>query len=92
MKSTKKKPAKRRLKDVLGDKPINKEYWDRIFGKLKKLGTAIEMYYGGDMDIDNVEYRWVNDRIEYYEAEERLLNKQEMQIANLYWKKYGKTA
>ena len=50
-----------------------------------------KMYYGGDMDIDNVEYRWVNDRIEYYEAEERLLNKQEMQIANLYWKKYKKT-
>ena len=81
-----------RLKDVLDDKPINKEYWDTIFGKLKKLATAIEMYYGPSMDIDNVEYRWVNDRIEYYEAEERLLNKQEMQIANLYWKKYGKTA
>ena len=81
-----------RLKDVLDDKPMNKEYWDRIFGKLKKLATAIEMYYGPSMDIDNVEYRWVNDRIEYYEAEERLLNKQEMQIANLYWKKYGKTA
>ena len=80
-----------RLKDVLDDKPINKEYWDRIFGKLKKLATAIEMYYGPSMDIDNVEYRWVNDRIEYYEAEERLLNKQEMQIANLYWKKYKKT-
>ena len=90
MKSTKKKPAKRRLKDVLGDKPINKEYWDRIFGKLKKLGTAIEMYYGGDMDIDNVEYRWVNDRIEYYEAEERLLTKDEMLAANVYWKKYKK--
>ena len=78
-----------RLKDVLDDKPINKEYWDRVFGKLKKLGTAIEMYYGPHMDIDNVEYRWVQDRIEYYESEERLLTKEEMQIANLYWKKYG---
>ena len=78
-----------RLKDVLDDKPINKEYWDRIFGKLKKLATAIEMYYGPSMDIDNVDYRWVNDRIEYYEAEERLLTKDEMLAANVYWKKYG---
>ena len=60
-----------------------------VFGKLKKLGTAIEMYYGGDMDIDNMEYRWVDDRIKYYEQEERLLTKQEMDIANLYWRKYG---
>ena len=78
----------RRLKDVLDDKVFNKEKWDMIFGKLKKLATAIEMYYGPKMDIDNQEYRWVEDRIEYYEAEERLLTKQEMDIANLYWKKY----
>ena len=83
------KPSKTRLKDVLDDKVFNKEKWDMIFGKLKKLGTAIEMYYGGDMDIDNVEYRWVDDRIRYYENDYRLLTKQEMQIANLYWKKYG---
>ena len=71
---------------------IDRKFWDMVFGKLKKLGTAIEMYYGGDMDIDNMEYRWVDDRIKYYEQEERLLTKQEMDIANLYWKKYGKTA
>ena len=74
-------------------KPTKKYYdnilWDRIFGKLKKLGTAIEMYYGGDMDIDHTQYRWVNDRIEYYENDNRLLTKEEMTIANLYWKKYG---
>ena len=70
-------------------KPTNK--WDIIFGKMKKLATAIEMYYGGDMDIDNQEYRWVDDRIRYYENDYRLLTKQEMQIANLYWKKYKKT-
>ena len=67
----------------------DKSKWDIIFGKLKKLGTAIEMYYGGDMDIDNMEYRWVDDRIRYYENDYRLLTKQEMQIANLYWKKYN---
>ena len=90
MKPSKKKPAKRRLKDVIGNKDWNKEKWDMIFGKLKKLGTAIEMYWGKSMDIDNVEYRWVNDRIEYYESEERLLTKEEMNIANGFWKKYGK--
>ena len=68
---------------------IDRKFWDMVFGKLKKLGTAIEMYYGGDMDIDNQEYRWVDDRINYYEKKNRLLNKQEMSIANLYWKKYG---
>jgi phosphate uptake regulator len=68
---------------------IDRKFWDMVFGKLKKLGTAIEMYYGGDMDIDNMEYRWVDDRIRYYENDYRLLTKQEMQIANLYWKKYG---
>jgi len=78
-----------RLKDVIGNKDWNKEKWDMIFGKLKKLATAIEMYYGPSMDIDNVEYRWVNDRIEYYESEERLLTKDEMKAANGFWKKYG---
>ena len=68
---------------------IDRKFWDMGFGKLKKLGTAIEMYYGGDMDIDNQEYRWVDDRIQYYEKDDRLLTKQEMSIANLYWKKYG---
>ena len=78
-----------RLKDVLDEQPLAKSKWDMIFGKLKKLGTAIEMYYGVKMDIDNQEYRWVDDRIQYYESEERLLTKQEMKIANLYWKKYS---
>ena len=78
-----------RLADVLDETPLDKKQWDMIFGKLKKLGTAIEMYYGPSMDIDNQEYRWVDDRIRYYENDYRLLTKQEMQIANLYWKKYG---
>ncbi len=68
---------------------IDRKFWDVVFGKLKRLGTAIEMYYGGDMDIDNMEYRWVDDRIKHYEKKNRLLTKQEMSIANLYWKKYN---
>ena len=30
---------------------FDKTKWDIIFGKLKKLGTAIEMYYGTKMNI-----------------------------------------
>ena len=79
-----------RLKDVLDNKVFNKEKWDMIIGKLKKLGTAIEMAKGPGMSIDDMEYRWVDDRIKHYEKNDRLLNKQEMKIANLYWNKYGR--
>ena len=44
---------------------------------------------GGDMDIDNQEWRWIDDRIKMYYEKDRLLTKQEMDIANLYWKKYN---
>ena len=53
-----------------------------MFGKLKKLGTAIEMAKGPGMSIDDTEYFWVNDRIEYYETNGRLLTKDEMKLAN----------
>ena len=79
-----------RLKDVLDDKVFNKKKWDMIFGKLKKLGTAIEMHFGDRMNIDHSEYRWVTDRIEYYESEDRLLTKEEMQTANDMWNRYKK--
>ena len=79
-----------RLVDVLDDKPTFQK-WREIFGKMRKLGTAIEMYYGSSMDIDNLDYRWVNDRIEYYESEDRLLTKEEMTMANEMWKKYHPT-
>ena len=73
------------------DKPkFDKSVWDVIFGKLKKLGTAIEMYYGEKMNIDEPDYRWVQDRIEYYESEDRLLSKEEMNTANDMWRQYGK--
>ena len=87
-----------RLKDVLDDKVFNKDFWDRVFGKLKKLGTAIEMKYGPKMNIDDLDYRWVNDRIEYFDKNGRTLTKNEMETANELWKKvqswsrYGKKA
>ena len=79
-----------RLADVLDETPLDKTKWDIIFGKLKKLGTAIEMHYGPSMDIDNLDYRWVNDRIEYYESDERLLTRDEMLRENDLLSKYGK--
>ena len=78
-----------RLKDVLDDKPAFQK-WREIFGKMRKLGTAIEMFKGPSMSIDDTEYRWVNDRIEYFDNDKRLLTKDEMQTANNLWKKYGK--
>ena len=77
-----------RLKDVLDDKPTFQK-WREIFGKMRRLGTAIEMYWGPGMNIDDPEYRWVNDRIEYFDKNKRLLTKEEMTIANNLWKKYG---
>ena len=76
------------LKDVLDDKPTFQK-WREIFGKMRKLGTAIEMSKGPGMSIDDTEYRWVNDRIEYFDNDKRLLTKDEMQTANELWKKYG---
>ena len=68
---------------------IDKTKWDMIFGKLKKLGTAIEMHYGVNMNIDNFDYRWVDDRINYLQSEGRTLSKEEMEQANEYWRIYG---
>ena len=76
-----------RLKDVLDDK-LTFQKWREIFGKMRRLGTAIEMYWGPGMNIDDPEYRWVNDRIEYFDNDKRLLTKDEMQTANELWKKY----
>ena len=82
------KPSKTRLKDVLDNKVFNKEKWDMIIGKLKKLGTAIEMSKGPGMSIDDLDYRWVDDRIKHFDERKRLLTKEEMTIANNLWKKY----
>ena len=87
MKPTKKKPAKRTAANT--DRFRGDTFWGGVLMKLKKLGTAIEMYYGTKMNIDNVDYRWVNDRIEYYRDDGRLLNKEEMSRANSLWNKYN---
>ena len=72
------------------DTPLGK-----MIMKLKKLGTAIEMKKGGEMSIDDAEYRWVDDRIKMMEKIKngaeggRMLSKNEMTAANALWKVYG---
>ena len=72
------------------DSPLGK-----LIMKLKKLGTAIEVKKGGDMSIDDAEYRWVDDRIKMMEKIKdgaeggRMLSKDEMSAANALWKVYG---
>ena len=87
MKPTKKKPAKRTPADT--DRFRGDTFWGGVLMKLKKLGTAIEMYYGEKMNIDHHDYRWVDDRINYLQSEGRKLSKKEMVAANDLWRMYG---
>ena len=88
MKPTKKKPAKRKTTGV--DRFRGDTFWGGVMMKLKKLGTAIEMYYGEKMNIDDVDYRWVDDRINYLQSVGRKLTKEEMQQANNLRTRYGR--
>ena len=78
----------KRLVDVLDDKGVGPEarkFWNKIFAKMKILLTKIE---STNPSIVDPALRWVSDRIEYWNAEERILTKNEMLSANVYWKKY----
>ena len=77
-----------RLADVL-DSKLDITFWNKMFGKMNILLVAMEKAKG-NYDIDDPEIRWVEDRIEYYESEERLLTKDEMLMANVYWGKYNR--
>ena len=76
-----------RLVDVLDDTVLDKPFWDSMFAKMNTLLVAMEKAKG-NYDIDDHEIRWVSDRIEYWNSEERVLTKNEMLTANVYWKKY----
>ena len=80
------KPAKNKPADT--DRFRGDTFWGGVLMKLKKLGTAIEMKKGVEMDIDDREYRWVDDRINYLQSEGRKLNKEEMIYANSLWNKF----
>ena len=83
MKPSKKKPAD--LGRFRGD-----TFWGGVLMKLKKLGTAIEMKKGVNMNIDDTHYRWVDDRINYLQSEGRKLTADEMRVANNLWGIYGR--
>ena len=62
------------------------EFWNKIFKKMRLLLIKIE---NTNPSIDDAELRWVSDRIEYWNSNERILNKDEMETANKLWRKYG---
>ena len=64
------------------------EFWDRMFSRMKLLLKLIDACKP-NRSIDDPEYRWVEDRIEYWGTTDRILTKNEMRRANLYWKRYG---
>ena len=80
----------KRLVDVLDDlgtDPAHREFWEKMFNKMGLLLEHMKKSKG-NYNIDDPEIRWVEDRIEYWNGEERLLTSQEMSQANHYWSKY----
>ena len=80
----------RKVKTADLDRFKGDSFWGGVLMKLKKLGTAIEMKKGPQMNIDDHDYRWVDDKINYLESEGRVLNKDDMERANDLWTSYGK--
>ena len=77
-----------RLVDVLDEKGVSseaREFWNKIFSKMNILLVAIEKT---NPSIDDYDLRWVSDRIEYWNSDQRVLTSHEMEQANHYWKKY----
>ena len=94
MKPTKTKTAKKKPKVNVYEADLGRfqgdTFWGGVLMKLKKLGTAIEMKKGPSMNIDDHDYRWVDDRINYLQSEGRKLTKDEMRVANNLWGIYGR--
>ena len=76
-----------RLKDVLDTDITDRVFWEKMFNKMGLLLEHMKKSKG-NYNIDDPEIRWVEDRIEYWSGEERLLTSQEMSQANHYWSKY----
>ena len=64
------------------------EFWNKIFSKMKTLLKLMDVCKS-NRSIDDPEYKWVEDRIDYWKTTDRMLTKNEMLTANLYWKKFG---
>ena len=72
------KPSKKKV--------FNKTFWDLMFKKMRLLLIKIERT---NPSIDDTDLRWVSDRCEYYESEERILSKDEMLVANNLYRKFS---
>ena len=68
------------------EKIFNKSFWDKMFKKMRLLLIKIE---NTNTSIDDTDLRWVSDRCEYYESEERILSKGEMSTANNLYRKFS---
>ena len=68
------------------EKIFNKTFWDKMFKKMRLLLIKIE---NTNPSIDDTDLRWVSDRCEYYESEERILSKGEMETANNLYRKFS---
>ena len=64
------------------------EFWNSVFRKMDLLLKLMDVCKP-NRGIDDSEVRWVEDRIEYWDTNDRILEKNEMLTANLYWKKFG---
>ena len=67
---------------------VNRDFWNDVFDKINKLCLRMKSVKG-NYDIDDQEIRWCEDRVEYWLSEDRILDKNEMLTANMYWKKYS---
>ena len=67
-------------------KVFNKTFWDSVFDKMSKLLIKIE---NTNPSIGDTDLRWVSDKCEYYESEERILTKGEMSVANNLYRKFS---
>ena len=84
------KPTKVKTADL--DRFKGDTFWGGVLMKLKKLGTAIEMKKGPSMNIDDHDYRWVDDRIKYMSKGGKYaykFTKEDMEQANELWRIYG---
>ena len=68
---------------------LARPFWNKVFAKMNTLLVAMQKAKG-NYNIDDPEIRWVSDRVERWNDEERLLSKGEMEHANQYWRKYAK--
>ena len=77
-------PSGKRLADVLDDHTVLEDGMSDIYDKFCILYQRME---DTNPDMDNIELRWVENRIEDIEGGGKP-TKNDLMTANLYWKKW----